>query len=125
MSSEFRPVLYMKRNCPFCLKVAAVLAETGQFADVELRAFWPGDENEAAIRAELAPHLEKVTFPTLQVEPGRYIADSDAIVALYAQKAGVDPAKLPFYDYILAGPFRRLREAFQESQELQRLREQA
>jgi hypothetical protein len=53
-----------------------------------------------------------VTFPALEVEPGRVIADSDAIVALYAEKTGLDPAKAPFYAYVMAGPFRRIREAF-------------
>ncbi|KPF56975.1 hypothetical protein IP65_02640 [Novosphingobium sp. AAP1] len=123
-AAAFRPVLYLKRSCPFCLKAVAFLTEAGQLDSVELRAFWPGDEDEAPIRAALAPHLDKVTFPTLEVEPGRFIADSDAIVALYAQKAGLDPATAPFYQYVMAGPFRRLREAFAEQQELEKLRAQ-
>ncbi|GHC88521.1 glutaredoxin [Novosphingobium pokkalii] len=124
-SPAFRPVLYLKRSCPFCLKVAAFLSEAGQFDQVDVRAFWPGDEHEAPIRAALAPHLDKVTFPALEVEPGRVIADSDAIVALYAEKTGLDPAKAPFYAYVMAGPFRRIREAFAESQELEKLRAQS
>ncbi|NKJ41150.1 glutathione S-transferase N-terminal domain-containing protein [Novosphingobium sp. SG720] len=119
-ATPFRPVLYLMRSCPFCLKVAALLSEVGAFDTVDLRAFWPGDEHEAPIRAALAPHLEKITFPALEVEPGRFIADSDAIVALYAQKAGVDPANLPFYQYVMAGPFRRIREAHVETLELKK-----
>jgi hypothetical protein len=28
------------------------------------------------------------------------------------KKTGLDPAKAPFYAYVMAGPFRRIREAF-------------
>lgn len=123
-TQPFRPVLYLKRSCPFCLKVAALLSEVGAFDSLTLRAFWPGDAHEAPIRAELAPHLDKITFPALEVAPGQFIADSDAIVALYAEKAGVDPANLRFYQYVMEGPFRRIREAHQETQALkQRLGE--
>jgi len=116
---EFKPVLYLKLSCPFCLKVAAYLSEAGVFDRFELRAFWPDDGNEAAIRNELAPHLEKVTFPALQFAPGEFVADSDAIIERYRSETGADPAELPFYNYVLNGAFRRLRENFQEIRQLQ------
>lgn len=113
-TADARPILYLKRSCPFCLKVMAVLGETGQLGEVEVRAFWPGDEFEAPIRAALEPRLARVTFPALDCGAEGIIADSDAIVARYAARAGVDPASLPFYQYVLAGPFRAMRDSFLE-----------
>ena len=112
--SEFKPVLYMKISCPFCLKLAAFLVEAGIWDRFEFRNFYEGDENEATIRAELAPHFEKASFPTLQYAPGQYMAESDDIIARYAEELGLDPATMPFYQYIMTGVFRRIRENFME-----------
>lgn len=117
--ADFKPVLYLKQSCPFCLKVASFLSEAGVFADFELRTFWPGEAEEDAIRAELAPHLEKISFPALQFAPGEFMADSDAIIERYSRTTGADPAALPFYNYVLNGAFRRLRENFQQIRELE------
>lgn len=114
MTPDFRPILYLKLSCPFCLKVAAFLAEAGLFGNFKVRDFWPGDEREAPVRAELSPYVETVSFPTVQVAPGEFLAESDAIIARYAGAAGKDPAAMPFYQYVLDGPVRRLREQFRE-----------
>lgn len=109
-----RDTLYLKLSCPFCLKVAAFLAAIGRFGDVDVKAFWPGDEAEEAIRTELAPLARTISFPTLRLANGAIIAESEEIVAHYAALSGRAPADLPFYQYVLAGPYRRLRENFQE-----------
>ncbi len=91
-SATFKPIVYLKENCPFCLKVRLFLLESGLASDVETRDFVPDSEQEAKIRAELQPHLDKVSFPSAQLEPGRYVTESDDIVAFFAAKAGRDPA---------------------------------
>ena len=123
--SPFRPIIYLKESCPFCLKVAAFIAESGRAADYELRTFWTDDEREEAIRAELGPHFETPSFPAMQVEPGRFLKESDAIVALLAEQTGCDPAAMPLYSYMLRGPFRRMREQFAQIRELSRKHEPA
>lgn len=117
--ADFKPVLYLKLSCPFCLKVTAFLSEAGIFSDFEIKAFWPGDAEEQALRAELAPHLEKITFPALQYAPGEFLADSDGIIDRYSRETGADPATLPFYNYVLEGPVRRLRETFVQIRDLE------
>ena len=118
---DFKPVLYMKISCPWCLKLAAFLAEAGIWDDFEVRGFYEGDENEAAIRAELAQHYAKASFPTLQYEPGKYMIESGDIIDRYAAKLGLDPEKMSFYQYVLAGPLRANRERMVE---LMRLRKE-
>jgi glutathione S-transferase len=116
MATEFKPVMYLKLNCPFCLKVAAFLEEAGVFGDFDVREFWPGDEREAAIRGELSPHVATISFPTVQVAPGEFLSESDSIIERFGH--GFDPNIMPFYRYILDGPVRRLREQFAEIKEL-------
>ena len=118
--AEFTPILYLKSSCPFCLKVAAFLSEAGVLASLSIREFWPGDEQEQALRDELAPHFGKITFPTLQYAPGRFMNESDAIIARYADDLGLNPQTMPFYQYVLRGPVRRMREQFSQIQSLNR-----
>jgi len=101
--TDFRPVLYLKATCPFCLKLRIFLLEAGLLDRFEQRIFAEGDENEAAIRAELAGHFDKVTFPTVQHAPGAFLNDSDAIIAHYAKDAGIDPAGLPIFTAYAGG----------------------
>ncbi len=116
--SEFRPVLYLKASCPFCLKVAAFLCEADLLDGCDMREFWPGDEREQPIRAELAAHLETVTLPAMQYAPDAYMTESDAIIQHFAEQSGIDPDALPFFQYVVSGPMRRMREQFMEIRRL-------
>lgn len=116
--SGFIPTLYFKAGCPFCLKVRLFLLESGQLDQVRIREFSPGTPEEAEIRGLLGPVLEKVSFPTAELSPGRYLADSDGIIAHFAEKAGVDPSELPTYRSYVDGAFQRIRTLFKENQEL-------
>ena len=104
MSAEFRPVLYLKDKCPWCLKLRLFLLEAGLADLVEERFFAAGDEAEAGIRAYLGAHLEKVTFPTVELAPQQFLQDSQAIIDHYAAQAGVDVASLKVLDQYVRGP---------------------
>jgi glutathione S-transferase len=114
----FKPVLYSKENCPFCLKVRLFLLEAGMTEAVEIRDFAPGSKQEEDIRAELSPHLAKVSFPAALLEPGRYIAESDDIIAFLAVKSGREPASLPVFVNYVEGPFRTMMSLWKENQQL-------
>jgi len=116
--SNFTPIFYLKEKCPFCLKVRIALLETGLADKVEIREFAPGTEAETEIRSELSPHLEKVSFPAAQIEPGNYIADSDAIIAQLQKIAKLDSAALPVLNAYVTGPFNGLMELYRENMEL-------
>ena len=119
-ASDFRPVLYLKDKCPFCMKVRLFMLEAGLLGDVEVREFVPGTDEEQKIKDELSPHLEKVTFPAAQTEPGRYLADSDGIISQFAAKANVDPAAMPVLQAYITGPFTSLMNLFRENMELKK-----
>lgn len=118
--AAFKPILYLKQNCPFCMKVRLMVLEAGMEGDVEIRDHVPGIDQETAIRAELAPHFEKVSFPSAQLEPGRYVAESDDIVAFLAAKAGRNPAAMTVYRNYVDGPFAMAMQLWKENMELKK-----
>lgn len=104
----FRPVLYVKDLCPWCLKLRIFLLEAGLSDRFDWRFFAPGDVAEDRIRAELAPWCEMVSFPTVEIAPGRFIQDSQAIIDHYAAEFGVDVGKLYTLDQYVRGPLARI-----------------
>src|SRR3546814_11518548 len=74
-------------------------SEAGLLARFDVRKFTPGDANEQAVRDELAPHFEKVSFPVVQVAPGQYMKDSDALISHYAAEASIDPSGMVLLNY--------------------------
>jgi glutathione S-transferase len=116
----FRPVLYVKDRCPWCLKLRLFLLEAGLSDRFDWRFFGPGDVAEEGIRAELAPYFEKATFPTVEIAPGRFIQDSQAIIDHYAAEFGVDVGKLYTLDQYVRGPLARIAELRKEIAELKK-----
>jgi glutathione S-transferase len=120
MTDAFKPIIYLKQNCPFCLKIRLFLLEVGYGDEVETRDFAAGSPEEEAIRAELAPHFAKPSFPTAQVEPGRLMAESDDIIVWLAERSGHDPATMPVYRNYVEGPFAMAMKLWVENQELKK-----
>jgi glutathione S-transferase len=118
--ASFRPVIYLKAKCPFCMKVRIFLLESGLLGKVEVKDFAPGTDQETAIRAELEPKLEKVSFPAAQTAPGQYMTDSDGIIGHFAKAAGADPATMPVLSAYVEGPFQQIMTLFRENMELKK-----
>lgn len=120
IDTHFKPIVYLKQNCPFCMKVRLFLLEAGMEDDVETRDFAPGTPEEEVIRTEILPHVEKASFPTAQIEPGRYIAESDAIVSFLAETSGRDPAHMTVFRNYVDGPFTMAMSLWKENMELKK-----
>ena len=90
-------MLYLKSTCPHCLKLRIFLLEAGLLDRFDERIFTQGDDLEAGIRAELEPHFDRVTFPAIHHEPGKFMKDSDAIIAHFAAAEGLDASRLPIF----------------------------
>lgn len=114
------PILFVKEGCPFCFKVRLYLLEAGLIDQVSIREFAVGSEAEQEIRAILGPHIEKISFPAAQLSPGRFLADSDALVAHFVQQSGVDPATLSTYQAYVDGPFKTLFTLYSENMALKK-----
>jgi hypothetical protein len=110
----FRPIVYLKDCCPWCFRFRLFLLEAGLQDKFDLRVFVPGDAREAQIRAELAGHVEPVTFPTVEIAPGQYLADSAVLVAHYADHFGIAVERLALLDQYERGPLATIGRLFGE-----------
>jgi hypothetical protein len=94
------------------------LTEAGIAGGIDVREFVPGDESDAVIRSELAPHFATISFPTVQVAPGAYLNESDDIIDHFASIAGLDPTALPLTRMFREVLLPRLRNLKRENREL-------
>jgi hypothetical protein len=117
---SFKPVVYVKQHCPFCMKLRLFLLESGMLDKVELREVIPGAPDEQKLRDELAPHFEKVTLPAAQIAPGVWMKDSDALVDKFAEISGIAPASLPNLQSYIGGPFASIMRLYKENTELKK-----
>ena len=105
----FKPKAYLREGCPFSFKLLLFLAESGMASQVEIIRCNPGTAEFATIKSRLEAGLHKsVTFPTAEIEPGRYLCDSDALIEHFAAQRGVDVRRLPAFSFYLQTIFPQL-----------------
>jgi hypothetical protein len=118
VAADFRPILFLKKGCPFCFKLRVFLLDAGLLDRFELQEFEPGSAEDRRIHATLSAHFDKVSFPAAEIAPGRYEKDSDNLISTFARQFGVDPARLGTYQEYVTGPFSTLMTLFKENKEL-------
>ncbi|MEO7207478.1 MAG: hypothetical protein ABI145_11990 [Steroidobacteraceae bacterium] len=92
----FKAKAYLKGGCPFSFKYLLFMVEAGLSDQIEVIRCDPSGPEFDAVKAKLAAGLGKpVSFPTVEIEPGRYESDSDALIRHYATKNGVEMSSLP------------------------------
>ena len=91
----FKPKAYVKEGCPFSFKLLLFLAEAGILDQVKVIRCNPEAPGFDAIKSKLQAGLHaSATFPTVEIEPDRYLSDSDALIQHFASKYNVDPGRL-------------------------------
>jgi len=113
-SSPFRPTAYLREGCPFSFKFLLFVAEAGIRDQLELVRCNPHAPDFQAIKSKLQAGLHRAaTFPTVEIEPGRYLPDSEALIEHYAAENGIDVGRLPalsFYQQTILPQLQRLHE---------------
>ena len=79
MSNEpFKAKAYVKEGCPFSFKFLTFMTEAKLLDTIEIVRVREGDADYETTKRKLGEHLGKpASFPTVETEPGRYMADSD------------------------------------------------
>jgi len=113
---SFRPTVYLLDGCPFCFKVRLFLLESGLQDAVEIKVFPHGGNEEARARAEVAPHVQKMSFPAARLAPDRYMTESDAIIEALGKPSGARSG--PVLQAYVEGPFKQMLEIYREHQSL-------
>jgi hypothetical protein len=108
-----KPAVFLKRGCPFSMKVRLFLLEAGLLDRVDVRAFDNGSDEESRVAGELAPHFEKVTYPSARLADGSYKNGS-----VFAGQYGIDAAALPTLQDYSTGVCANLIALFKENMSL-------
>lgn len=118
-STTFAPVVYVKQGCPFCLKLHLFLLESGQLDRVILLEGETPEEHQR-LANQLTERMGKASFPSAEIMPGEYLAESDALIAHFAAIAGVDPNKLPTFDAYANKVLPAFQKIYRENMELKK-----
>lgn len=98
----FKPKAYLRESCPFSFKFLLFLAEAGIADQLTVIRCKPEAPDFEAIKAKLQSGLRRsVTFPTVEVEPDRYLSDSDALIEYFASKHQIDVQRLPALSFYI------------------------
>jgi hypothetical protein len=107
----FMPKAYLKEGCPFSFKYLLFMAEARLLDRIEVIRCNPAGAGFEGIKAKLAAATnEPATFPTVEVEPGRYQSDSDQLIEHYARTNNVVLSDLPALSFYKEGIFPQLQE---------------
>jgi glutaredoxin len=112
------PTLYLKKTCPFCLKLRIFLTEAGIANRFNYVVFADGDETHKALRAQMEEAGQQPSFPAAEFTPGKLETGTDDLIARFAGEAGVDPASMPLLAYYQEGVFKQVGQMFRELREL-------
>jgi hypothetical protein len=118
MSAASRTKIYLKKTCPYSLKLRIFLTEAAIADRFDLTVFVDGDETHKTLRSRMEAQGLEPSFPAAEIEPEKLTTGSDSLIARFAKEAGVDPANLPLLNYYSEGVFRRHVEMSRELRQL-------
>jgi glutaredoxin len=85
--AQFRPVAYVKEGCPYSKKLLDFLTEAGLTDRVDIVRCAPGTPTMEAVKEKLSSATGSApTFPTVEVEPGKFRTESDQLIRYFSQK---------------------------------------
>ena len=114
--NTFKPRAYVKEGCPFSFKYLVFMAEAGLLDEIEIVRLREAAPDFAAVKRDLSEHLGKpATFPTVEVEPTRYLTDSDRLIEHFARRHEVRPDDMPVLSFYRETIFPQLLEHHKET----------
>ena len=110
-NDTFKPTAYIKDGCPISFKFLVFAAESGLLDDLEIVRVRDGDPSADATKQRLSDKLGKpASFPTVEIEPDRYMSDSDKLIEHYAARVDQDIEALPVLSFYKQTIFPKLLE---------------
>jgi hypothetical protein len=109
----FKPTAYIKDGCPFSFKFLVFAAERGLLGGLEIVRVRDGTPGADETKQRLSEKLGKpATFPTVEIEPDRYLTDSDKLIEHYARREHVNADDLPVLSFYKQTIFPKLIEHY-------------
>lgn len=84
--TEFKPKLFVKSGCPFCIRLENFFQQAGLSDQFEvIRCDANGFEELNHYRAFLTEKLgRRASFPTMEIAPGRFMNESGDLMEYYS-----------------------------------------
>lgn len=118
MNTNAPTTIYLKKSCPFCLKLRIFLTEAGLADGMNFVVFADGDATHESLRARMKAAGQEPSFPAAELEPGKLSTGTDPLIAHFAGEANVKPESLPLLKYYSEGVFPKYGEMFRELRQL-------
>jgi glutaredoxin len=112
------PNIYLKKTCPFCLKLRVFLSEALLADGFNLIVFEDGDDPHRELRSRMEASGQQPSFPAVELTPGKLETGTDELISRIADQAGVVPASMPLLNYYSDGVFAQYGQMFRELREL-------
>lgn len=119
MTEAFIPVVYVRSGCPYCIKLRLFLLEAGLMDSVTLVEGQTPEEHQQFAEM-LAQKTGKASFPTSEIASGKYMSESEDLVAHFSTLSGKDPADMLTYQDYVGNLLPKLQSLYQENRELKR-----
>ena len=112
---------YLLLGCPFCFKFLLFMTEAGLLDQIEVITL----DHSAPDYGDTKQSLEekagrKVSFPTVEIAPGVYESDTQALIDHYRAKGGIGDASLPTLEFYEQGLFQNVVNLFKENMALKK-----
>ncbi|MDO6683756.1 MULTISPECIES: hypothetical protein [unclassified Oceanobacter] len=116
MTSEFKAKAWLKSSCPYCFRFLLFITEAGLLDEIEVIRVDADDEDQLNTkRAELQRLTGEVaSFPTVELSPGQFMRDTDALIQHFADIHGINPADLPTLTFYETGMLPTAQARFKE-----------
>ncbi len=87
MSTQFKPVAYVKEGCPYSMKLLDFLVDSKLTDRVEIVRCRAGTPTMDAVREKLSSATgDTPKFPTVEVQPGEYRTESSELIRYFEEK---------------------------------------
>lgn len=110
---------YMLSGCPFCFKFMLFMTEAGLLDQIELVSLDHSAADYGKIKADLEQQAGRaLSFPTVEVQPGVLMSDTQALIEHYSAKNGLGDKALPVLAFYQQGLFQNVVNLYKENMAL-------
>jgi hypothetical protein len=107
---------YMLLGCPFCFKFMLFMTEAGLLDQIELVSLDRSAADYGKIKTDLEQQAGRtLSFPTVEVEPGVLLSDTQALIEHYSAKNGLGDKALPVLAFYQQGLFQNVVNLYKEN----------
>lgn len=109
----FKPTAYVKTTCPYSFKFRLFITEAGLADRFDFVPMDPDSPEFGKIKADVEKRSgQPLHFPTVEVDEGRFMNDSDALIQHFARLHSIDETALVTLEFYRNGLFPTFLELF-------------